>query len=116
MLNTEIEELKKRLNKLEAEFYAHNHNDIVPRVKGDRSNILDVRLLKVGRSSTTNPAIQFASISSDPNNPTNGDMWFNGEFLKIRISGTSYLLTGITTSSSTTTTSSSTTTTSTSIT
>jgi len=103
----DIQEVYKRLEKLEAEFYAHNHNDIVPSVKGDRTNVLSVRLLKVGHSSTTNPAIEMATISSDPKNPTNGAMWFDGESLKIRISGTSYLLQGITTSSSTTTTSTS---------
>jgi hypothetical protein len=104
-----IELIYNDFQKLKAEFYAHNHADIVPPPKGDKSNILNARLLKIGSSQVNSPAIQMAEISTDPASPSNGDIWFEGGYLKIRIGNKTAHFIATTTSTSTTTTSSSTT-------
>lgn len=109
----EYQQFFEEFKKLKAEFYAHNHNDIVPAAKGDRSFVLNTRFLKVGHTATTNPAIQLAIISTDPKNPSDGSIWFDGTYLHIQISGANYsfdttLITTTSTSTTTTTTSSST--------
>ena len=101
--NVDLSVFYQDFQKLKLEFYAHNHNDIVPSVKGDKSNVLTTRFLKVGSTATTNPAIEMAIISTDPTNPSNGDLWFDGSYLHIRIGNATLHIVATSTSTSTTT-------------
>jgi hypothetical protein len=85
-----IEGLLKELEELKKRFDNHNHNDNTRPYNGNK--FLDFEALKITLGNTQNnlPAINLVTISSDPIKLTNGDIWFDGTNLHIRINNTTY--------------------------